>query len=349
MLGHLKPAICSLNSESKLEYRQFYCGICAALRRENSLPYALFLNNELTLVLLAFQTYLLDNQKLTTPCPAKIYLQRNPAYQHSVINLASRLSLVLGWLKVNDWATDRPRFYKRILSNILQGKINKILPELNPNTQQVIQHYLDLTISNSTDFEEVRLYSGLLSQSITLEIGKQTQANSIVIEKIGSLFQIIGEMIAIADHLLDVEADLLGNQYNPIIEQAHTQNTTLADLYLKFKKDYNYLKINALFQLNELTEQSIVSQNFSITFQASINHLTSKITQATPTFMLNENTQQVMGKPILLKNDCDCGDCDCGCDNCNCCDNCGSCCECTHCCECGETTRKQSKRKNNDM
>jgi hypothetical protein len=342
MLGHLKPTICSLNSESKLEYRQFYCGICAALRSENSLPYAFFLSNELTLVLMAFQTYLIDNQKITTPCPAKLFFQKNPAYQHSAINLASRLSLVLGWLKVNDWATDRPRFYKRIIRNILQRKINKTLPELSPGTQQIIQHYLYLTIHNSTDFEEVRRCSGLLSQSISFEIGKQTQANAEIIKNIGHLFQLIGEMIAIADHLIDVESDFLTNQYNPIIDQASEMNKNLIDLYFNFKKEYNQLKINVLLKLNELNEQSIISKSFLIAIQLSIQTISRKISQTTPAFINHQTDLDEPSKPILVKNDCDCGHCD----NCCCCD-CGDYCECIHCCEGSETKSKKNKHNKN--
>ena len=124
MLGHLKPHTCSLSSASQRAYKKYYCSICSSLRKQNNVSYTLFINNELTLVLLALQPYLSVQTTITqeaqTRCPALAFTQKNAISLHPAIDLAAQLSVLLGWIKVTDWAYDRPHFAKNLLQGILK-------------------------------------------------------------------------------------------------------------------------------------------------------------------------------------------------------------------------------------
>ena len=99
MIGHLKPALCGSRADEKKAYRALYCSGCAAIRDENSLPFALSVNHETTLVSAALAPYL----KMTarrTPCPTGALLIKQDAFSHPALTTVGRISVVLAALKL---------------------------------------------------------------------------------------------------------------------------------------------------------------------------------------------------------------------------------------------------------
>lgn len=257
MLGHLKPHMCSLYQEAKEDYYQLYCGTCAAIRQHHAFPYVLLVNHEITLVLLAFRIhYEKESKALRTPCPASVFTKRQSAYQHPAIDLAGRLSLLLGSIKVMDWAVDTPKFYKRWPEKWMSKKVKNILPELSMPAREIIREYIHLTRNNSTNFEKVKKYSGLLSQIIAQEIGKKTKATHEVLAELGELFRLCGELISVADHLIDLEQDMLKKHYNPIVDLAEKRQVSLNETYVFFMEMYTDLRKKIQQQLQK-TEDAL--------------------------------------------------------------------------------------------
>ncbi|MEZ4887252.1 MAG: DUF5685 family protein [Chitinophagales bacterium] len=336
MLGHLKPSLCSLETANKVAYRTLYCSICASLRQQYSLPYSLFINNELTLVLLALQPYY-EATAEETPCPAAAFTQKNSAASHPAIDVAAKLSVLLGWIKVVDWETDQPKLYKKYLRKMLHRKVEQTLPQISEDFRQVIEEYLFLTKTNSKDEEKVREYSGLLSRHVVLEVGTQTVLDDVQLKEISVLFELSGQLIAIADHLIDLDDDMLQNQHNPIVFRSEQEKISLAEAYYHYLQICNRLKIDCLEQLSTLSKEGIIADSFKVAMQQSFRNIDRQIQQKRPAF-LAETTRFIGGLQVAHQ---DCGNA--AVDGCNCvadqsdnlsymagkcpCDACGSCCK----------------------
>ncbi len=343
MLGHLKPSLCSLGNENKVAYRTLYCSICASLRDQYSLPYSLFINNELTLVLLALKPFyegeLIAKQ---TPCPAAAFTQKNPAASHPAIDIAAKLSVLLGWIKVVDWETDQPKFYKKYLRKILHRKVQQTIPQISEGFQKVIEEYLFLTKTNATNEQQVRHYSGLLSRHVVLEVGRETAVGEEGLKELAALFEMSGEVIAIADHLIDLDEDMLQNQHNPIVFRSEQEKISLAEAYYYYLQTCNRITIGCLEQLAILSKKGIIEDSFKVAMQQSFRSIDRQIRQKRPAF-LADTTEFVGGLKIAHQ---DCGSaamegCSCAtqqgematsyiagacpCDQC--CNACGGCCK----------------------
>lgn len=339
MLGHLKPTTCSLPSASERAYKNYYCSICASLRKQNNVSYTLFINNELTLVLLALEPYVQASlpsavsNTAKTRCPATGFTQKNPITLHPAIDMAAQLSVMLGWVKVTDWAYDQPNFFKGLLRKHLDKKASPMLESLSEDFQQTIQQYLKLTQTHTPDFEQLCEQSGELSRQITLAVGQHTQIPAADLEALAQLFYHSGVLILLTDHLIDLAKDIAKKQYNPIISSVERQQAGWDKAYYTLRQQFNRetLKIREL--MSQLLDSKIIDTNFSTALNASLKSMERQVTKAKPDFISSEFTFDGV-EPIIVKNECDCGGCD-GCDGCDC--DCGDCCDCGgECCDCGD-------------
>ncbi|MGB0525114.1 MAG: DUF5685 family protein [Flammeovirgaceae bacterium] len=367
MIGHLRPSTCSLDQQTRATYQNFYCSICASLRGQYSLPYTLFINNELTLVLLAFE----ENMAVETGktrCPSAGFTLKRPISKNHAVDLAAKLSLLLGWVKVVDWNADKPALYKKAIQQTLQHKVNQILPSIGLRFQQILQEYLLLTQENSHDFEYVNQQTGLLSKQIAIEIGLKTNTSQDKVVLVSELFRLCGQLISITDHLVDLEKDQLANQYNPILEDSKTNLIPISTAYSKQLLQFNRL----IIQLQELSsiyrKQDYIAPAFHSSLLQAISRMKTEVKQKRPSFIdqhivANEVVMAAAGCGPELINECDCAQtsnyfdqqvsrcccegckgCKCPCENCGgggcqCCKGggCGDCnCSCDICSNCGK-------------
>ncbi|WP_299455491.1 DUF5685 family protein [uncultured Microscilla sp.] len=351
MLGHLKPTTCGLPSISQRAYKNYYCSICASLRKQNNVSYTFFINNELTLVLLALQPYIqaplpVGDKPLQTRCPATGFTKKNLVTLHSAVDMAAQLSVLLGWIKVTDWAYDQPNFFKGLLRKHLHKKTSPLLDQLSLDFQQTIQHYLKLTQTHSPHFEELCQQSGALSRQITLAIGAHTSIAPHQLERIAQLFYHSGILILLTDHLLDLTKDIAKNQYNPIISSVKHQQIGWDEAYYTLRQQFNREKLKVRDLTTQLLDEQVIHSNFSEALNASLRRMEIQVKNAKPDFIGNQflfEGEEV----VIVKNDCDC-DCDgcechcCNCSGCSCCDS--GCCD-LDCCECDGCDCKKKKPK----
>jgi hypothetical protein len=330
MLGHLKPRSCQLSSTSKQHYQHLYCSICYSLRQQFGLSASFFINHELTLSLAAFPNYS-RLQIESCACPAKLFSKQKTILRDPLIDKAAQLCLLLVWLKLIDSETDKPAFYKKSLRLSVENKARRVLAELSPATRQFIDSYLLLIRANSTDFATTAKMSGLLAKQIFQELSKETESQETVTE----ITLLLGELITVADALLDIKQDEQQQQFNPIINAAQQNGTSLEQEYRVLHADYQHLMKRIEDKLDDT-----VNPLFGEILQLSLRNLTGKI----------QHAQQIMFalpiKNIKRGNRAE-GDyqptrnegCAEGCGGCfDCCQCCGeSDCNCGACgdCECG--------------
>lgn len=334
MLGHLKPHTCSLPSASQRAYRNYYCSICASLRKQNNVFYTFFINNELTLVLLALQPYFQSQAKnkkeAQTHCPAQVFTKKKSISQHPAIETAAKLSVLLGWIKVTDWAYDQPHFFKGTLCKHLNRKVAPLLELLGPDFQQTIADYWQITQVNTPAFEQLLKESGELSYQMTCVVGQKTSISSNKLQKIAELFRWCGRLILLTDHLVDLTQDIAKKQYNPIItNQKHLSGWDEA--YYTIRRQFNRENLKIKDLLQQLLESKVIHSNFAQAFRAALYQMEYKVIQHKPDFIAQQFVFEGEGS-VVVKNDC--GDSEC-CGEESCCGS-GGCCDCSgiSCCDC---------------
>lgn len=362
MLGHLKPTFCKSSVESKENYWEFYCSVCASLRKQYGTSYSLLLNNELTLILSAFQEEYAQAQTIQTPCPASAFVLKRFALSHQAIDMAGHLSVLLAWIKALDWYSDKPNVFKKILLQRLRRRANKILPALQPDSQAIVGEYARITENNEQDFRLIRQQSNALARMLVQEIALKVDAMPETTDLLAELFGKAGELIAIADHLIDLEKDQQHNQYNPIVLQSEKKQIPLAQAYLQLKGEYYALR-HSLFPLLIQTNPT-----FAEAFRRSIHRLDAQIDKNLPACMRSEEAQQLVGKMQIVQtsfanlpasmpppNGCCDEECIGACLGCSCqlcasgccddlCDICGSDC-CEGCCSSNGNSTTSAERK----
>jgi hypothetical protein len=323
MLGHLKPRFCQLTSPSKQHYQQLYCSICYSLRQQFGLPASLLINHELTLSLAAFPDYVSMNTE-NCACPAKLFCKQKPILRAPLIDKAAALCLLLVWLKLVDSETDSPAFYKKFLSLSIETKIQPVLANLTPSTHQFIDSYLLLIRANSTDFSTTAKMSGLLAKQIFQELCQQNDNTQ---ESITEITLLLGELITVADALLDLKKDIEYKQYNPIIMASEQNNSSLIQEYDLLKTDYNKL-VQDIIAIIHSTDLKSVNPLFCEILQQSLNNLSINIQRAN-IIMFADSTRNHRNNRASNQQT----------NNNGCAEGCGACFDCCPCgdgcCECG--------------
>ena len=290
MLGHLKPNFCKSSIESKENYWEFYCSVCASLRKQHGTSYSLLLNNEITLILSAFQEEYAQAQTIQTPCPASAFILKRFALSHQAIDMGANLSVLLAWIKALDWYSDKPNIFKKMLLQRLRRRANKILLALQPDSQAIVGEYARITQNNEQDFHLIRQQSNALARMLVQEIAIKVDAMPETTALLAELFGKAGELIDIADHLIDLEKDQQHNQYNPIVLQSEKKQLPIAQAYLQLKSEYYALR-HSLFPLLIQTNQT-----FAEAFKRSIHRLDAQIDKNLPICMHTEEARQLVGK-----------------------------------------------------
>lgn len=328
MLGHLKPPLCRLPAEAGIQYRRVYCSLCYSLRRQFGLPASLLVSHELAISLLAGANTL-DVPLEYRACPARLLCRSRLVLRHETIDRTARLNLLLVWLKLADWRADSRRVYGGLAMAVADRWARPILSELSRTTREFIGEYLRLIENPRPDFAETRTRSGLLARHVFTEMFGPSPV------PLGQAVSLLGEIIPVADALLDLERDVAKGQYNPIAEAAARRALSLEQAWSELYRDYSGLAGRVRTLLPETGNRV-----FSAVVAGSLAQLSARIgrdEEATAGPSSRRRKKRADGT-VQQSGWCDCCECSCECcggvaEDAGCCDSCG-CCEC-HCCDCG--------------
>ncbi len=276
MIGHIKPKVCKLPSQAKDSYMKIYCSICHSLRHQYGILSALFVNSELAIVLLALRDYFVPGESWYR-CPAKLHSTRKPVLIHEAVNHAAGLSLLLGWLKLLDWETDSPALHRKTIRKSLDKKAYRILANLRKETRSLIQEYQNLITGNCKGFSYVRRMSYLLSQTICIELGERTMISSHNLTPLSEFLGLIGELVSIADPLIDLHRDVKQGEYNPIWEAAAEDSLNLSREYERFRSEYHLIENRIIREMDNSELRNILNADFKTTLKLGLDNLSSRI------------------------------------------------------------------------
>lgn len=334
MLGHIQPPLCRLGTPARNRYRQLYCSMCYSLRQQFGLPASLLISHELTLGLVAATDGLAVPVE-SCACPAQLFCGQRPMIRHATVDHAARLNLVLVWLKLVDWESDGRRTYMRWLRQALEGRIKPILAELSPSAREFIAEYIALIKTPTPEFSAIRSYSGELAERLFVEFSPDASPN------IGQIVNLVGEIIPIADALLDLQRDIDKQHYNPIITAAEQAHIPLEQAYQDLYRDYRDLLAKVMNML-VTTEHPTLTE----TLTESFARLSTKIDDTQPGRSPRKSRRRMerAAEEGWCNRCCGwCGDCcDCALNFADCasegCPTCGRATTGTHegCCACGD-------------
>ena len=159
MLGHLKPTTNILCADENQSYRKYYCSISSVLRKSGSLAHSKCINNELTLLLLAYDNYI-DGADDSTRCPGKAYTLKKQIAQHPAISKAGEFSLLLGWLKILDVSNDNPGASIKIIKRLFRKIASFLIEHSVEGIQEIFEDYKPDIENNEPEFEELHHHTG---------------------------------------------------------------------------------------------------------------------------------------------------------------------------------------------
>lgn len=335
MLGHIRPPACRLRPPTRTEYRHLYCSMCHSLRRQFGLPASLLISHELTIGLLAHADTLAAPLEYQ-PCPARLFCEKRPILRHPIIDKAARMNLLLVWLKLVDWEADSRKLYSGLARRLVETRLKRFWPELSDGVRRFLDDYIRLIKSPNPAFPDIQGASGLLAANLLAEIVPNHDANT------GAILVLVGEIIPVADALLDCERDIKQGQYNPIIEAAREQAIPMADAYGGLLQTY-------LDLAGQIGQRLAATDNraFAEVLSGSLAGLSARIEQGAYWALPPKKRGEAKRKKQPAKNNSyfgDCGGCDCCscgadagmscCDSCEC-GCCDSSCDCCGGCGCG--------------
>lgn len=276
MIGHIKPKVCKLPSQAKDSYMKLYCSICHSLRRQYGILSTLFVNSELAIVLLALRDYFVPGESWYR-CPAKLHSTKKPVLIHEAVDHAAGFSVLLGWLRLLDWETDNPALHKKAIRRSLDKKAYSILANLRKESRSLIQEYRDLVTANCKDFSYVRRMSHLLSRTICIELGGRTMISSDNLTPLSEFFGLIGELVSIADPLMDLHSDVQRGQYNPIWEAAAGNSLDIPREYERFRSEYHLIENRIVREMDSPELRDILNADSKTALKLGLDNLSYRI------------------------------------------------------------------------
>jgi hypothetical protein len=227
-------------------------------------------------VLLALRDYFTPGESWYR-CPAKLHSTKKPVLIHEAVNHAARLSVLLGWLKLLDWETDSPALHRKAIGKSLDKKAYRILANLRKESRNLFQEYRDLIAGNSKDFLYVRRMSHLLSRAICVELGERTVINRGNLTPLSKFFGLIGELVSIADPLIDLHSDVQRGEYNPIWEAAAGNSLDVSREYERFRSEYHLIENRIVREMDSPELRDVLNTDFRTALKLGLDSLSSRI------------------------------------------------------------------------
>jgi hypothetical protein len=328
MLGHIKPPLCRLSPRAATRYRLLYCSLCLSLRRQFGLPFAALLNHEMNLSLLACADDF-DRPQESCACPARGFLGRRPMIAHPRVDLAARLNVLLVWLKLVDGAADGRGFAIRSAAWMMNRRLASFWGDLSDGLRDFIGEYVALIRTPSPDFRDIRQGSALLAGRVFHELAP---AAALPLREAASL---MGEIVPVADALLDLGEDVRRGQYNPIVEAARRPGISLRDAREELHGDYLGLAERVRGALAQVSDNALFVEALDKSLSGLSHRLARQASFAGAASGNAGSDRRRRGRADGARDRGECWGCDGCCEVLDCCSGCGDVGGCGGCDACG--------------
>ena len=194
--------------------------MCKSLRGNYGLSSALFVNNEITLILLALRNYF-KPEVTSTQCPLTAGVITRQAFNHNAIESAADLSFAVGWLKIIDKVEDEGTWASHRMEKHFKSRAQKAAGRLDNEFLTNLGEYKELVTTNNQNIEDLRSQSRLLACGIFQSVAVHTNLDAEGKELLTEVFGLVGELLPVIDALVDLQTDLKKGMENPIVASAN--------------------------------------------------------------------------------------------------------------------------------
>ncbi len=212
MFGYVVVNQKSLKEEELITYREFYCGLCEALKRRYGLLGRLALSYDMTfVVMLLTGLYDTDTKEDSFRCMARPN-EKQKRLMNDFSYYGADMTVILSYYKcVDDWH-DEKKLKGLLASWLLRGKFKKA-ERLHPEKAHNIKRLLDeINKAEKDNTENIDLISGLFGKVMADIVAMKNDSWAPILDKMGFY---LGKFIYIMDAYEDVEKDIENGSYNP--------------------------------------------------------------------------------------------------------------------------------------
>lgn len=197
-------------------YREYYCGLCHVLKKEQGITTQITLNNDMT-----FLNILLSSLYEPKDIIKKERCVMHPIHSHiarynEYTSYCAKMTIVLTYLKCDDDVRDDNSKSRNLYKRVLQKKYDRIKKEY-PKKIKTIEDNLNIITSyenkNLLDLDKVANCFGEVMSALTVYKDDQWS------DELSALGFYLGKYIYLIDAYEDIESDIKKKNYNPFFEK----------------------------------------------------------------------------------------------------------------------------------
>ena len=262
MFGYVRPALDQLEQGDTDLYRAAYCGLCHTLGARYGLTARLFLNYDLTFLLMLLERSCSAQERRCMIHPIR---KRSCLCRSGTVDTVADYSVILLWWQLQDniadhgvWRSLKYRLAAMCLRRSYQ-KARKLCPAFDAHARRQLErlHRLEAEKCDSID-RPADCFAALLAGAAAAE---DEPVRRRVLEQ---LLYHLGRWIYLVDAADDLKKDLKSGCYNPLLLQyPHTDGELSADSRQALGQtlDASIRQMAAAFELADFGENTAVVQN----------------------------------------------------------------------------------------
>jgi len=264
MYGYVRPCKGELKVREYELFKARYCGLCHALKKGYG-PFARFLvNYDFTFLSMLLQSPEESEQICSKRCPVSPFRKKSCCVQTEALSAAADGSVLLGWWKLRDSASDKGFFrgipYRTaaLLFTPAMRRAAKRRPELSSKIKDLLDELGGIENSQLASLDAPADCFGRLLSSFSVFVSADDAA------PLGQLLYHIGRWVYIIDALDDIEEDAGSGSYNPLILRFKADKSGLSEedrQYVSVTLKHSAAIAAAAFELMKKNEWTSILSN----------------------------------------------------------------------------------------
>lgn len=214
MFGYININQSELTEENKKAYQAYYCGLCRRLKTNCGTKGQMLLNYDMTfLIVLLTGLYELEKESSEITC-ALHPTKKRTVWMNDATDYAADMNLILAYHNmVDDWKDDKA-YTKMAFVKMLDKDYARIM-EKYPRQVKALEEFMRRTEEVERNHEtNLDAVAGLTGEMLgEVFCWKEDEWA----EELRTLGFYMGKFIYIMDAYEDYDADLLKNEYNPLV------------------------------------------------------------------------------------------------------------------------------------
>ncbi len=220
MLGYIRIEKSNLRFKDYYKYKNYYCALCAAIRKSYGILSCLLLSYDTTFLIALLETIEKYDSNQVIRCPMNPLKKKTVNISEDVFHYCAFINYYLAAMKIRDDVYDSNSMYKRFLCKLLEhnrryksdlSKYQSVIKEL----EEIYIKVMNLEKEKSDIDSLISAFGNFFSRIFTgyLEY-KGMELDHPFISEIKKLLYFLGEWIYIIDAYDDLQKDICKGEYN---------------------------------------------------------------------------------------------------------------------------------------